>query len=253
MKIKIFLFLLISLFFLNKLIYPVQSNNHYYDSYDNPLDKFEFVYDELKKYFKEKMPDKFIVKYIKTETGIFSSNYSYFNPRNGSILINELHKSDLIQTIAHESCNLCMAYITSNLSVNENYRFFDEGFASIFEKIILNKHEKIVFDELENYKKNSLSIAADQNNKDNVNFKKVQKWSEYFGKTSEKTNDYAYQVGSSFVFYIFDSYGIDSFFQFLIDIAKTQNMDKSFKNIFKKNKSEIEKEWQDYLKKVKLY
>ncbi len=251
MKIKkVFLLVIPFLFFSKPAVNSIQ--NHFYDNDDKPLEKVEFIYDELKKYFKNKMPGKITVKYVKTEIKIFEDDNSYFNPGNGSVLINEAHKSDLVKIVAHETSHLCMAYITSNLSINENYRFLDEGFASIFDKIAVGKYENIALNELEEYKKNALAISANQNVKGNVDFKKVQKWSEYYGDAGKKTNYYAYPVGSSFVFYIFDAYSNESFFQFLIDLAKTDNLDKSFRNIFKKNKSEIEKEWQDYLKKVKL-
>jgi len=54
MKIKkVFLLVIPFLFFSKPAVNSIQ--NHFYDNDDKPLEKVEFIYDELKKYFKNKI------------------------------------------------------------------------------------------------------------------------------------------------------------------------------------------------------
>ena len=122
-------------------------------------------------------------------------------------LINEASvKNGPNQIIGHESCHLSMADFTNGASVKEKFRFFDEGFASIYEHMLANDSD--------DYKKTSLKIAVQQYLQGNVTFTKAQKWSEYFGDPKKFVHYYAYPVGSSFVYYVIDSYGMDSFLSF---------------------------------------
>lgn len=211
---------------------------HYFDVNNEPLVQYESVYDQLNKYFKDGVPKKIIVKHI-------TGNTSQFDPTFEAILLNEYAlKNDPVGIAGHESCHLCMANFTHEASVKEEFRFFDEGFADIFESIINNKTAE--------YKNESLAVAAIQNLKSNVSFDKVQKWSEYFGDPRTKTNYYAYPVGASFNFFVIDTYGMDKLFMFFKDIGKTQDLAKSIKKVFKSDKLSIETEWQQYLKKVNL-
>lgn len=235
MKYKIIFILLLIIASLN---YSEEKKSHFFDIYNNSLDQYDFIFDELKKYFDDKVPEKIIVKYI-------TGNASQFDYINDIVKITEYHANfDSVRTIAHESCHICMAHFTNNASVIEIFRFFDEGFANIFGNMAINK--------LEDYKKESLSIAAIQNNKNNVSFDKIEEWSKYFGDPNTHTNFYAYPVGSSFDFYIIDTYGMYNLFLFFKDIGKTYDLEKSFKNIFNKNKLEIENEWKHYLSKVEV-
>ncbi|HYH01543.1 MAG TPA: Ig-like domain-containing protein, partial [Bacillota bacterium] len=149
-----------------------------------------------------------------------------------------------VPVIGHESCHLSMARFTKGASVKEEFRFFDEGFASVFEHMLANDSDK--------YKKTVLRIAAQQNQKDNVNFVKVQKWSEYFGNPNIAINGYAYPVGASFVYYLSDTYGMDFFLSFCKDIGDTYDLDQSCRNIFKQNRNTIEAGWKEYLRNVPL-
>ena len=235
---KVVYFLLLLLFIGSSMIFSEERQWHYFDVDHKPLPQYEFIYGKLKDYFKDSVPKKIVVKYT-------TENTSRFDPINEIVLINEYSaKYDLLGGIAHESCHLCMENFTKKASVKEEFRFFDEGFANILQSTITNKAT--------DYKNESLTIAAVQNNKNNINFEKVQKWSEYFGDPQIKTNFYAYPVGSSFDFFVIDTFGMDRLITFFNDIGKTQDLEKSLKNVFKNNKQSIESEWLQYLKKVNV-
>lgn len=238
MKKKVIYFLFLLLFIGSSIIYSKERQWHYFDVDNKPLPQYEFIYDKLKDYFNSSVPKKIVVKFT-------TGNTSRFDPINEIVLINEYStKYDLLGVIAHESCHLCMENFTKRASVKEEFRFFDEGFANIFQSTIINKAD--------DYKNESLTIATVQNNRNNVNFEKVQKWSEYFGDPQIKTNFYAYPVGSSFDFFVVDTFGMDRLITFFKNIGKTQDLEKSLKNVFKNDKQSIESEWLQYLKKVNV-
>jgi hypothetical protein len=238
MKIKVGYFLLFLIFMGSSMTYSEERQWHYFDIDHKPLTQYEFIYDKLKDYFKDSVPKNIIVKYT-------TGNTSQFDTINEAVLSNEFSaKNDLSGIIAHESCHLCMANFTKMASVREEFRFFDEGFADIFQSTITSKSD--------DFKNESLTIAALQNNRNNVNFEKVQKWSEYFGNPQIKTNFYAYPVGSSFDFFVIDTYGMDRLITLFKDIGKTQDLEKSLKNVFKNDKQSIESKWLQYLKKVNV-
>ncbi len=238
---KVVYFLLLSLFMKSAITYSEERQWHYFDVDNKPLPQYEFIYGKLKDYFKDNVPKKIVVKYI-TDT---TEKTSRFDPINEIVLINEYSvKYDLIGVIAHESCHLCMENFTEKASVKEEFRFLDEGFADIFQSIITNKAD--------DYKNESLAIAAVQYNRNNISFEKVKKWSTYFGDPQIKINFYAYPVGSSFDFFIIDTYGMERLITFFKDIGRTQDLGKSLKKIFNNDKQSIESEWLQYLKKVNV-
>lgn len=222
----------------SSVIHSEERQWHYFDADHKPLPQYEFIYDKLREYFQDKVPQKIVVQYVKGKT-------SRFDPVGERVLINEYSAQgdpDGVGVVAHESCHLCLENFTQGASIQEEFRFFDEGFADIFESIIINKAD--------DYKKESLAIAALQNIRNNVSFEKVQKWSRYYGDPQIRTNFYAYPVGSSFDFFIMDTYGINRLFAFFKDIGQTQDLAKSLRNIFKSGQQAIEVEWLQYLKTV---
>ncbi len=221
----------------SSVIHSEERQWHYFDVDSKPLPQYEFIYDKLREYFQDKVPQKIVVQYIKGKT-------SRFNPVGEMVLINEYSaQKDPVRVgvVAHESCHLCMENLTQGASIKEEFRFFDEGFANIIESIITNKAD--------DYKKESLAIAAFQNTQNNVGFEKVQRWSRYYGDHQIRTNN-AYPIGSSFDFFIMDTYGINRLFAFFKDIGQTQDLAKSLRNIFKSGQQAIEVEWLQYLKTV---
>lgn len=222
----------------SSVVHSEERQWHYFDVDHKPLPQYEFIYHKLKDYFQDKVPQKIVVKYIEGKN-------SRFDPVGDIVLIGEYGvKDDPIGVIAHESCHLCLKNYTNKASVKEEFRFFDEGFADIFQSIVTHKAD--------DYKNEALAIAALQNIRNNVSFEKAQKWPQYFGDPQIKTNFYAYPVGASFDFFIMDTYGTKRLFAFFKDIGKTQDLTKSLRNIFKSDQQSIEAEWLQYLKKVNV-
>jgi hypothetical protein len=214
------------------LTYARESSGHFFDVQGKPLAQYDSLFAELYKYFKDSVPERITVVYTKGST-------SRFNDRDELVLINETAaRIKPYQVIGHESAHLCMANLTKRASTEEQFRFFDEGFASIFENILDHKENQ--------YKDVSLKYAAGQNQQNNLSFEKVQAWSRYFG-SPPAANWRAYNVGASFVYYVIDTYGIESFLALCKDIGNTRNLNQSCQNIFHKEQSTIEAEWQEYL------
>ncbi len=236
MKIRIFFGVLLLVLFSAALIYADSSTSHFFNVINQPLPEYEPVYPLLKQYFADSVPETIIVSYTKRKT-------SQFNPNSEIVLISEfVQKDNAVAVVGHESSHLSLANLTQGASVMEQFRFFDEGFADIFESIVQKDTEA--------FKRDSLIIAALQSQNHNVSFKKVQNWSEYFGNPQVKTNFYAYPVGSSFDFFIIDTYGMEQLFAFFKDIGNTQDLEKSIKNVFKKDQQVLETDWLRYLGKV---
>ena len=58
---------------------------------------------------------------------------------------------------------------------------------------------------LEKYKNRSIQISIQQLQNNNLSIDKVRNWDSYYDRNG-KRNYYAYNVGSSFIFYLFDSH-----------------------------------------------
>lgn len=238
MRRIIFLVLLVISILLRSLSLVSSQSYHFYNADDQPLPQYERIYDKLVKYFQGYVPEKIKVIPI-------TGKVARFDHKKERILIGDYAlKNDPIGVVAHESCHLCMANYTKGASVREEFRFTDEGFAEIFQNIIN--------DRLEEYKSEALTVAAVQNLKSNLSLAKAQKWSEYFGNPEMQTSFYAYPVGASFVFFLIDTYGMKRFFAFVKDLGQTVKLDETFQNIFQKKLPAMEKEWLEYLSKVKV-
>jgi hypothetical protein len=209
---------------------------HYYDLDGRPLPQYESIYPALQQYFGAAVPERIIVRGSQ-------GSISRFDYLREMVLISEYHLlNQALGTVAHESCHLCLENFTKGASVREEFRFFDEGLAEIFQSIIENRTAE--------YKAEALAVAALQHRRDNVAFAKVQKWSDYFGNPQIKTNYYAYPVGASFNYFIIDTYGMDRLFDFFKEIGATGALEESSRHVFKKDQAALEAEWLAYLETV---
>ncbi len=210
--------------------------SHYYDLDGQPLLEYESIYPALQKYFGAVVPERIIVRGVQGVT----SRFDYLREM---VLISEVHlRNQALGTVAHESCHLCLENFTKGASVREEFRFFDEGLAEIFQSIIENRTAE--------YKAEALAVAALQRRRNNVGFAKAQKWSDYFGNPRVRTNYYAYPVGASFNYFIIDTYGMDRLFDFFKDIGDTGDLEESSRHVFKKDQAALEAEWLSYLDRV---
>lgn len=209
---------------------------HFIDKDGNPIEKYEFIYQAVKKIYPESIPEKVIIQYI-------DGSHSKFNIDKAIVYLSVNHVKNAERIIAHELSHICLGRYKNSTNVLDQFRFFDEGFANIVGYRVVN--------DIESYKKQSLITAAVQNKADNMDFKKVQDWETYYARY-KKNNYFAYPVGSSFDFMIIDNYGEEILFKFFKDIAKTKNLNRTFKNVFKKDLATIETEWKEYVSKIQI-
>jgi predicted SprT family Zn-dependent metalloprotease len=187
-----------------------------------------------KAFFKGNCPKDITLAYedIKTAGGFDpNKNIIKLNPKKYS-----MNNENMVVT--HEACHLCLANLTNKNSNKEEFRFIDEGWASI-----------VGGDFSSQYKINSIIKTKEKINTGEVSFKKVQKWKIYFGGSNTgKYNWSAYNVGTSFVYFILDTYSQDKLYDFFISIGKTENLSASILETFNKQESEFEKDWLGYVK-----
>ena len=124
----------------------------------------------------------------------------------------------------------------------EAFRFFDEGYSDLVGKMIAGQN-------MENHKRSSLAIANREVTTKGVGFETMQHWSAYAGNSPNPRQAYAYPAGSSFVYFVIDSFGEKKLFDFFRDIGETRDLDTSLRNVFGLTAGEVEQRWKDYLAK----
>jgi hypothetical protein len=207
--------------------------HHYYDLHGNSLEQYDRIWATLYEYYGKYLPDVLTIEYIE-------GTASQFDPRQNQVklAVRNLYSPTGNEIIAHESSHIALYHLTEGASILEQFRFFDEGQANIL--------GAIATDTLEEYKRLALNVAAIQHHKGNVSFEKVQAWSSYYGYPGSGSS-FAYDVGASFNFFIVDTYGEETLYQFFVDIGKTKDLTKTIHNIFNKSLKELETEWLQFL------
>jgi hypothetical protein len=145
-----------------------------------------------------------------------------------------------IRLIAHEASHLCLNLLTKRVSSNlAQFKFLDEGMAEIMAHRAVN--------DLEKYKvEQALPAGAQQLQKDNLSFVKVQKWSEYFGNPRDG-RWYAYDVGASFDFFIIDKFGEKKLKELFVAIGLTRDFAAAIHNTLGITLATLEADWKVYL------
>ncbi len=205
---------------------------HFFDSAGNSLEKYEPAWEELHKFYGNAMPGRITIYYREGSS-------SFFHVESNSIEISLKHLAEEpVRVVAHEASHVCLGHLTRGASGLERFRFFDEGFANIMGAILSGT--------LDQYKKQALVIAKRKYLNGDVSFEKAQEWSKYFGGPEEADYD-AYLVGSSFVFYIIDTFGIDKLYDFFVDVGRTRNLEQSLTSVAAQPLQEVEKQWLRYI------
>lgn len=214
------------------------AEKHFVDPDGSHLREFEPHYPLLVRYFGESVPRKIMV-HREARSG------SIFDVENCAItLAASLQGRNLVSTGIHETAHVAMYRMTKGASLLDEFRFLDEGFVNIIQSIVDSRPEL--------YRKRSMYIANRELDAGNVNFARVQNWTEYFGDWSSgkddiKRNPNAYPVGASFVFYLMDTFGEAKWRKVLIDIGSTRKLETSLVKIVGKNMATVENEWRKYV------
>jgi len=215
---------------------------HFVDENKVPLPQYEWIYEKMLRYYPTSMPDQVTILFTDNDS-------SQFNVYSNSILLSRRYfQNHASQVIAHETSHLALYRMTNGASLLNGdkgpFRFFDEGYANIIEARIVDQED--------DYKKaEALPTAAVQHQRKNVSFAKVQDWIHYFGDSSG-LNFFAYPVGSSFDFFILDTFGQTGLDAFFTDIGATKDLNRTFQKVFGRTQEEIESAWLSYLAAVDL-
>lgn len=198
-------------------------------STDNDMQrKWNSLWGMLQQTFGPSVPEKILVKHN-------DGDFSMFNPPTNSVLINDRDcTSAPVRSVAHESAHLSLAALTNLASIQDEHRFFDEGYANIFGYAAVGQFDS--------YKQNALSLAAARYSAGQVSFALVQKWADSYRETSG-----SYEVGSSFDFYLWDRFSEEKLKAFFEDIGRTHDLAGSLLNVFGMTKEQAEHGWQSYL------
>ncbi|HUI49101.1 MAG TPA: Ig-like domain-containing protein [Acidimicrobiia bacterium] len=210
--------------------------HHYFDERDQPLPEWDGVWRKLAAFFGSDTPPHITLKQ-------FSGNGGRFDGRSQTIVISDTAPAKrVVQIVAHESAHLGLYRVTRGASATEPFRFFDEGYSDIVGKTIAGEN-------MTNHKRFALAIASAQVKARALGFAQVQNWSSYAGNLPSQGNDYAYPVGSSFVYFVIDSFGEKRLFDFFRDVGETRDLDLSFQQVFGLGAAAAEQRWKDYVVK----
>ena len=210
--------------------------HHYFDERDQPLPEWDGVWSKLHTFFGSDTPPHITLRQ-------FSGRGGRFNGPSHTIVISDAAAGNgLVQIVAHESAHLSLYQVTRGASAMEPFRFFDEGYSDIVSKTIAGEN-------MTNHKRSALAIASAQVKARALDFAKVQHWSSYAGNRPSEGNDYAYPVGSSFVYFVIDSFGERKLFDFFRDVGETKDLDTSFQHVFGLGAAAVEQRWKDYVVK----
>lgn len=197
------------------------------------------AWNTLNEFFAGSMPRTIIIKRKEFENG-----NSKFNCATNTILINAgISDSKIVNSVvAHEATHIALCLLTNQFNTDEKSRFWDEGLATIIQYRNSGREAS--------YKRRSHELALQQDSQGNLKFDKLQNWRTYSKDKHGRVNGYAYGVGSSFVYFLIDSFGEDHFKKFLLEIGRTENFEETVNKIFKKSPQELEDNWRSYLKEV---
>jgi len=167
---------------------------------------------------------------------------SKFDSSTSTVFINS-KANEIEADLVHEAAHLCLEKLTKGFSNTEPFRFFDEGLANIIEAEWNSKKD--------DYKKKALIFASQEARSGNISFENIQKWNQYFGRPP-RANWNAYLVGSSFIFFIQETFSDSKLNHFFKTISENGNLEKSLLTVFGLTNIEFEKKWLHYLSKIEI-
>jgi len=124
----------------------------------------------------------------------------------------------------------------------DEYRFLDEGFATIQEYRAGGQEAAMKF--------RMFSVARKELVAGNVRFEIVQDWRRYFGDSSTgqtNLNFDAYLVGASFDYLLLETFGVERFRAFLMKIGTDSSLEVALHETFGWSEEQAERAWQAWL------
>jgi hypothetical protein len=208
--------------------------HHFFDERDQPLPEWNTVWSKLDAVFGSSTPPRITMRWFSGDGGRFDG------PSHTIKVSDAIEGHALVEVVAHESSHLSMYQLTRGASATEPFRFLDEGYSDLVGKMIAGEN-------MANHKRSSLAIANREVRTKGISFETLQDWSEYGGDLPSQKMFYAYPVGSSFVYFVSDSFGEKKLFDFFRDIGETRDLDTSLRNVFGLTAVEVEQRWKEYV------
>lgn len=212
----------------------IVKTSHYVDAVEMGMPQYNSIWTGVNAKLKYSCPTPITVKYPDMPASIFL-------PMENTVLINPRDKKfNHNTTLAHVTAHLCVFHLTRGGLRYENFRFIDEGIASVIGAQMNNT--------IASYRTMSMTFAKRKIARNLLTFEALQKWKTYFG--SGTTFDYdAYYIGANFIFFVDETFGIEKRFDLLSSIEKTKNLEKSFQEIFSLSLIDLQQKWQDFVLK----
>lgn len=180
-------------------------------------------------------PDK-----IKYRVDTSKKTFSRFKGQPPLVVLNQKDSDDQLEMVlSHETSHVCLFAKTKGASNLERFRFIDEGLANIIGGQAVNARKE--------YRTKSLKVAKKLLNTMGISFTKVQAWTKYFGRPPKADFD-AYNVGSTFIFFIEESYGKERVEKFYLKIGEHRDLGKAVREAFGISLEELEKNWLAYIR-----
>ncbi|MBL6991930.1 MAG: hypothetical protein ISR65_19260 [Bacteriovoracaceae bacterium] len=208
---------------------------YYIDQSGDPIHSLNHVAKHLEKIYGELTIWPVNVKYWDGPT-------SRFNCEGSPVaLISNSHRENFklfSRVVAHETSHIALCRLTDGASILNQFRFFDEGYANIVGSKLYG--EDIL------YKGTSLRLGSLYHHYKHVSFSEIQNWETYYG--GDNGRDYnAYNVGSTFIYFIMDNYGPNILDNFFSNIGSSKSLKDTSISVFGVSLESLEKSWKQYL------
>jgi hypothetical protein len=143
------------------------------------------------------------------------------------------------ELVGHELAHVTLHVLSNGASAQEPYRFLDEGFANIVGSRIDGSAEA--------YRAKALDRAVRELDGDRLHLSEVQIWSTFFGGP-HTGRWWAYEVGSSFCFFVIDGSGEASLRRLFVEIGRARDLDEALRTAIGIGASDAEQRWFAYLR-----
>jgi hypothetical protein len=210
---------------------------HYVGPGDRPLPQLEAAWEIVHEFFGDATPDVVHVAYVERGT-------SRFDPEKAALMLSResLKSQSEIGVTAHETAHLALARLTKGASTTEPLRFLDEGLASILQ----SRADR----DADAYKARAAVVAAQRAHEDDAILEHARHWSVYFGDPATRADYEAYDVGASFVLFLFAGFGEYKTRRLLADLGETRDLALSCLRVTSTELSAIELSWRAALDDV---
>ena len=215
---------------------------HFVDVDGNPLPQYEPIYQKVATHFPGAMPEKVTLELLQWRTSRFDCE------RNRIIASLDQMGDHPERTISHELSHLALCKLSAKANQEEAFRFLDEGYVTMTEEEIAGN--------LQPYRNDVALPTAYAQVQFGTRIADMQNWLTYFGAPSlrpcQPVNWGAYDTGASFVFYLIERFGRETFQSLFRDIGVTRNLPTSIERVYKTKLQELENGWLEFVRGTKV-